>query len=72
MEIGYYVFAKLNPDNFRSGTKEGLWILSGVDQLNRPSLMILSKLDLSDHQTLLRKVCAVVKRGKQPFLMPAP
>lgn len=24
MEIGYYVFAKLNPDNFRSGTKEGL------------------------------------------------
>ena len=25
MEIGYYVFAKLNPDNFRRGTKEGLW-----------------------------------------------
>ena len=24
MEIGHHVFAKLDPDDFRSGTKEGL------------------------------------------------
>lgn len=45
-------------------------IFSGVGQLIRPSQMLFSNLNSSEHQLLLRKVRPVVKKGKQPFLMP--
>lgn len=45
-------------------------IFPSVGQLIRPSQMLFSNLNSSEHQLLLRNVRPVVKKGKQPFLMP--
>lgn len=71
MEIGYYMFSELDPDDFRRGTTEGLQdiLCRGSAQQALTAAFVKAEFE---HGILLRKVCAVVKRGRQAFLMLVP
>lgn len=66
MEIGHYTFSELASHGFRGGTTEGLQDILWGGSAQQALTAAFVKAEF-EHGTLLRKGCAVVKRGGKLF-----